>query len=363
MTIRLHQKFCSAATFVALSVLSLLPCLASLPLNPDMAGRPTHDWIKRDPVWNPGGGGGWVATGETRNLYDGRRVVQEPNDANTPTVTYTRGPDLSGTLEGAGGIGGLLARSNGYNPANGSWSTHHYYHADGGGNITALLNNHATSAAVEATYRYDPYGRTLSQSGAMADANTYRFSSKPFHPAIGLYDYGFRFYDPMLQRWINRDPIGESLLILASQGNGSRAVPAELVIGSNLFQFTGSDPVNHVDTDGRIIVPTLIVGAAILTGWGLWELADAIRNAQRSAENASQNRERQNDAIADPLTAYCPTKNQAVANGLGDMAPDIYRMATGPGTLAGGPPGSASAGEAGVTIIWTGTRPEPEDKK
>jgi RHS repeat-associated protein len=62
---------------------------------------------------------------------------------------------------------------------------------------------------VVASYRYDPYGNTLAQSGALANANTYRFSSKELHAGSGLYYYGYRFYDPSLQRWINRDPIGE----------------------------------------------------------------------------------------------------------------------------------------------------------
>src|SRR5439155_7199616 len=97
------------------------------------------------------------------------------------------------TLEGAGGIGGLLARSSGH--SGGVWSAHHYYHADGGGNITALVDNDATSASVAATYRYDPYGRLLSQSGSLASTNVYRFSSKELHVNSGMYYYGFRFYD------------------------------------------------------------------------------------------------------------------------------------------------------------------------
>jgi YD repeat-containing protein len=38
-------------------------------------------------------------------LYDGTRVIQERDgNSNTPTVSYTRGPDLSGTMEGALGL-------------------------------------------------------------------------------------------------------------------------------------------------------------------------------------------------------------------------------------------------------------------
>ena len=57
-------------------------------------------------------------------IYDGMRVIQERDGGNTPSVSYTRGNDLSGSMEGAGlprqseasagGIGGLLARSSGY---------------------------------------------------------------------------------------------------------------------------------------------------------------------------------------------------------------------------------------------------------
>jgi uncharacterized protein RhaS with RHS repeats len=43
--------------------------------------------------------------------------------------------------------------------------------------------------------------------------------------------YGFRFYDPNLQRWVNRDPAGE------------RA-------SWNLFQFTSNAEPNHIDALG-----------------------------------------------------------------------------------------------------------------
>jgi len=53
-------------------------------------------------------------------------VIQERDvGSGVPTVSYTRGNDLSGTLEGAGGIGGLLARSSVY--SSGNWSTHNFY--------------------------------------------------------------------------------------------------------------------------------------------------------------------------------------------------------------------------------------------
>jgi len=123
--------------------------------------------------------GGQYSTYDTvYYVYDGMRVVQERNSSNTPTVAYTRGSDLSGSLEGAGGIGGLLARSDQYSV--GSWNRHVFYHADGNGNVTALANSAGT---LQALYRYDPFGRATYTWGPLAGANVYRFSSRKNPPS------------------------------------------------------------------------------------------------------------------------------------------------------------------------------------
>jgi RHS repeat-associated protein len=184
-------------------------------------------------------GTGWYPNGTTYYIYDGRRVIQERTTA--PTVSYTRGPDLSGALEGAGGIGGLLARSTGYS---GGWTNHWCYHADGNGNITYLAD---VSQALAASYRYDPFGNTTSSSGAQATANTYRFSSKEIHVTSGLYYYGYRFYDPNSQRWLNRDPIGE-------------------FGGINLYDYVANNPVDRVDAFGHAIGWDCIACAAAIAG-------------------------------------------------------------------------------------------------
>jgi RHS repeat-associated protein len=178
--------------------------------------------------WN---GSSWVNS-TNRYLYDGMLIVQERDGGNVPTVTYTRGKDLSGGLEGAGGIGGLLARTHGY--SGGNWSTHSYYHADVLGNVSYLINS---SQSMVASYKYDAYGRTITSSGTLASANAMRFSSKLAMdiPSMGLYYYGYRFYEPNLQRWVNRDPIGE-------EG------------GNNLFEAFGNNPVSLTDAWGKDVL-------------------------------------------------------------------------------------------------------------
>ncbi len=180
------------------------------------------------------------------------RGVEERVGNGRPYVSYTRGTDLSGSLEGAGGIGGLLGRSHLY--SGGNWYTHNFYHADGNGNVTYLVNS---SQGLAASYRYDPYGNLISQSGTLAFANVYRFSSKEIHWNSGFYYYGYRWYAPNLQRWLNRDPIWE-------RG------------GYNLYGFTHNDPANLYDSDGRWVVAA-IIGAA-----GIWQAACA-RHASSKA--------------------------------------------------------------------------------
>ena len=141
--------------------------------------------------------------------------------------------DLSGTLEGAGGIGGLLSRGAHAISSPYQLSSAAHYHADGNGNVTMLVGTGAPT--IKAYYKYDPFGRTLGSSGSLVGANTMRFSSKPVMGSSELYYYGYRFYDPSSQRWLNRDPLGE-------------------VDGANEYQWLENDSIGKVDPDGRKIV-------------------------------------------------------------------------------------------------------------
>ena len=168
--------------------------------------------------------GSWNLAKETRYLYDGRLVVQERNGQNVPTVSYVRGPDRSGTLTGAAGAGGLLARIS----HDGSLPQQAYYFSDVSGNVAGMFS---PQGHLLANYRYDPFGNLLGMSGPLAGINRYRFSSQEVQPLTGQYDFGFRTYDPSLQRWLTRDPIGA-------------------LGGWNPYQFVGNNPINRIDRYG-----------------------------------------------------------------------------------------------------------------
>jgi len=194
--------------------------------------------IARDYSWS---GSAWVLTNEVHYIYDGNLVIQERDTNNNPLVTYTRGLDLSGDLWDAGGIGGLLARTD----ANGST----FYHEDGMGNITALMDSHQNIAG---RYLYSPFGKLLGQWGTLADANTMRFSSKPVHN--GIYDFGFRPYEPDFGRFLNQDPIQEAG-------------------GINLYGFVANNPLFWIDPFGLDPLGHHLIPRSI---WN--KLSDRVKN-------------------------------------------------------------------------------------
>ncbi len=218
--------------------------------------------IERDYSWN---GSSWLETNEVRYVYDGNLVFQERDQNNLPVTTYTRGVDLSGTLQGAGGIGGLLARSDRLSviplilspidpqPQNVVSS---YYHSDGNGNVTVLVEPNGLTVA---SYEYDPFGNIISMSGPLAGANKYRFSSKEWNDNTATYYYGYRFYDPNLQRWLNRDPlsnIGRLVRFgsfMQSEINVGRNIASfESWGGANLYCFVDNDPADEYDPVGEL---------------------------------------------------------------------------------------------------------------
>ena len=94
--------------------------------------------------------------------------------------------------------------------------------------MTALTD---TNQLIVARYLYDPFGNLLSLSGPLAEVNLYRFSSKECHPASGLVYYLYRYYDPNLQRWVNRDPVKK-------------------VIAESPFLFVKNSPIDSMDPYG-----------------------------------------------------------------------------------------------------------------
>ncbi|MCU0796604.1 MAG: hypothetical protein MUF31_11790 [Akkermansiaceae bacterium] len=190
----------------------------------DALGRLT--WVRR-----PDGQGGnidevWSWSGWTllnRDLLGAGGALLEQ-------FRYTWGPDLSGSLEGAGGVGGLLAVERAA-AGSSTWEIRHV-HMDANGNVLCLTDGQGQASA---RYRYDGFGNVLQaqdlDSSGWATRNLHRFSTKPEVAGTGMLYYGYRWYDPVTGRWPSRDPIEESG-------------------GMNLYGFVGNDGVNGWDLLG-----------------------------------------------------------------------------------------------------------------
>jgi RHS repeat-associated protein len=174
----------------------------------------------------------YATTTTTRFVYEGWNLLVEYNttfSGSTATLAairrYTWGLDWSGTLQGAGGVGGLQFVSD--NQAGDSYFTAY----DGNGNVMALIS---TTGALRAMYEYDAFGQTLRAEGAAANVIPFRFSTKFTDNETGLVYYGLRYYSPSLGRFVNRDPIEE-------EG------------GLNLYGFVSNAAVNAWDYLGMSV--------------------------------------------------------------------------------------------------------------
>ena len=157
----------------------------------------------------------------------GRHIVELNATNNTPVRSYVWGLDLSGTEQGAGGVGGLLWVT--LHTASGVAAGTHFAAYDGNANVVALVS--ATTGTETALYEYGPFGEPIRVSGPAASLNPFRFSTKRTENNTDLVLYEYRVYSSSTGRWLSRDPIEE-------EG------------GVNLIGVAGNDFLNSFDVLG-----------------------------------------------------------------------------------------------------------------
>ena len=185
----------------------------------------------------PSGTDEWLTLQTHTFVWDGNNIILEKvefADGTTSTFEYFWGLDKSGTEQGAGGVGGLLAVSN-----DGVFYIPCYDH---NGNIALYVSE---TGAITAQYTYDPYGNIIESSGSLANEFSFGFSTKYHDRGTGMIGYQQRVYLPVLGRWINRDPIeedgGANLYCFVRNGSSYRHDYLGLsfgTIGPNAGSFT-----------------------------------------------------------------------------------------------------------------------------
>lgn len=131
---------------------------------------------------------------------------------------------------------GLVVRN-----SSGDW-TYKYFKTDHLGNTRVLLaanpNGSTATLQTEQTTDYYPFG--LSWANNDLHLNRYLYNGKELQDAaignlgvLGLYDFGARYYDPMLGRWFNIDPALQLM---------------------NPYLFCGNAPMVYVDENGEFFL-------------------------------------------------------------------------------------------------------------
>jgi len=180
----------------------------------------------------------------------GRHIVELNGTNNTLVRSYVWGLDLSGTMDGDGGVGGLAWVT--LHTASGAAAGTHFAAYDGNGNVVGLVS--ATTGTETARYEYGPFGEPVRVSGPAAALNPFRFSTKRIDPTTDLVLYEYRAYSLTLGQWLSHDPVKEL-------GFRRTFLRKRLKAGHHTYAFVGNNPVNRHDVDG--------LGVACAIKWAL----------------------------------------------------------------------------------------------
>ena len=118
----------------------------------------------------------------------------------------------------------------------------------------ALFDVADKTAAVEAL-DFDPFGNELAGPAVLQPA--FLFAGMFYHANSGLYLTQYRAYDPIIARWLSRDPLGEQLTLqfgvyADAEASSSSNYPQEpLPVPSvNLYTYVADNPITFVDPSG-----------------------------------------------------------------------------------------------------------------
>ncbi|MCH1627039.1 DNRLRE domain-containing protein [Fredinandcohnia quinoae] len=121
----------------------------------------------------------------------------------------------------------------------------YYYLTNYRGDVLALTDK---DGKVVASYTYDAWGNILSQSGALASVNPYRYAGYRYDEDTKMYYLMARYYNPENGVFISLDPV-----------RGDIYNPITL----NGYNYANNNPVMNVDPDGNWAIVAFFVGGAI----------------------------------------------------------------------------------------------------
>src|SRR3972149_6413845 len=167
----------------------------------------------------------------TKYLYDNEDIIMEyaaiiPTNTNI-TTKYIHGPGIDEPLS--------MIRNN----------KTYYYHADALGSITRMTDQNGNTVQ---TIRYDTFGNIKSIKNPLL-IRPYAFTGREYDIESGFYYLRNRYYDPRTGRFTTKDPIGFAGGDVNVYGYVD-SVGKPFAIETNLYQYTGNNPINYIDPFG-----------------------------------------------------------------------------------------------------------------
>ncbi len=189
-------------------------------------------------------GSAWASSYTNFYNYDGWNCLGVFDGYYNQLNTFMWGLDLSGTMQGAGGVSGLLWERS-YDSS--GFFTNSNFAYDGNGNVSALIQ--ANDGSSLANYEYGPFGEVIRATGPMAKLNPFRFSTKFDDDESDFVYYGYRYYNPSTGRWLSKDPLGD-IAFLRLQAKGKTLDVQQRLAKQSLlpcYIFVSNDPQSKVD--------------------------------------------------------------------------------------------------------------------
>ena len=164
---------------------------------------------------------------------------------------------------------GMLIDNNGV-------EAYYYYLFNLQGDIVGMMDS---TGATVVEYTYDPWGNWKSISGdvELANKNPLRYRGYYYDTETGFYYLQSRYYDPVVQRFINADGY-------VSTGTG--------LTGYNMFAYCNNNSIIHVDYSGKIWG---IVGIVLVVG-----LVFTLSGCDNSSPTSKDNNMTSPDPVPEP---------------------------------------------------------------
>ncbi|MCX7918981.1 MAG: RHS repeat-associated core domain-containing protein [bacterium] len=164
-------------------------------------------------------------------FFDGINTILEKYKASnwssfSTSAVYTLAPGVVGHI--------ISVRKN---------NTDYYYHYDQIGNVMFIIDNSGNKVA---DYVQEGFGNVLATNGSFT-SNTYHLTTKEQEPETALYYFYARWYDPVVGRFITRDPI--------VTGCGKAIQNVRHPLNTN-YLYVENNPLAFTDPEGMVKRPS-----------------------------------------------------------------------------------------------------------